>query len=203
MDRILDISFNEKLSHIGSCLTTYPILDEIYKVKRPQDKVVLSCGHAGLALYVKLEEVYGHDAVKMLHDFGIHPHRDPLRNVEVSGGSLGSAILVACGMALGDPSIDIYCVISDGECAEGSVWEALNFVNRLNNLHVYVNVNGYCAYDTIDTHSIINRLQMFLPSIHIRKTKSPDVPFFKGLKAHYHVMSKDDLESLKNSILGI
>jgi transketolase len=201
MQRIVDISYNEKLSHIGSSLTTYPILDEIYKKKNPNDKVILSCGHAGLSLYVKLEELYGYDAVEMLHDFGIHPHRDSKRGVEVSSGSLGSAVLVACGMALGNPLINVYCVISDGECAEGSVWEALHFANKLKNLIVYVNINGYSAYDTIDTENITQRLKAFLPSINIRFTSSPDVPFLNELKAHYHVLSENDYIILKDIIV--
>jgi len=198
MNRIYEISYNERLSHLGSCITTYPILDFIYKNKKPNDRVVLSNGHSGLALYVKLEEIYGHDAVKLVHDFGVHPERDTSRNVEVSSGSLGSAILVACGMALGDPSIDVYCVISDGECAEGSVWEALHFANRVPNLKVYVNANGYCAYDEVDVEQLERRLKSFLPTINVFKTKTPDVEFLKGLQAHYHIMNEKDYKDLKH-----
>ena len=200
MNRIFEISFNEKLSHIGSCITTYPILDEIYKNKNPNDKVVLSNGHAGLALYVKLEEVYGYDALKLVHDFGVHPERDVSRHIEVSSGSLGSAILVACGMALGDPSTVVHCVISDGECAEGSVWEALHFANRLPNLKIYVNANGYCAYDEVDIDNLERRLKSFLPNINIFKTntKIPDVEFLKGLQAHYHIMNEKDFKDLRH-----
>jgi transketolase len=175
----------------------YPILDEIYKNKQLNDSVVLSCGHAGLALYVKLEELYGFDPVQMVHDFGIHPVRDVSRNIEVSSGSLGSAIMIACGMALGDATRDVHCIISDGECAEGSVWEALHFANRVPNLKVHVNVNGFSAYDPVDSDNLIRRLAAFLPSITIHKTKPPSTPFFEGLKAHYHVMSEDDYMSIK------
>jgi len=203
MERIIDITYQEKLSHLGSCLTTYPILKHIYETKGPSDRVVLSSGHSGLALYVVLEELYGTDPVKLLHDFGIHPVRDPERKIEVSSGSLGSAILVACGMALGNPYNKIHCVISDGECAEGSVWEALTFAHtRLSNLVVHVNVNGYGAYDSVDPKYLIRRLRAFLPSIRIWRTSAESI--VPGLAAHYFVMSSPkDYETFKRNAEGV
>ena len=56
MDRILDISYKNNLSHLGSCITVYPILEQIYKEKNETDIVVLSSGHAGLAQYVIIEK---------------------------------------------------------------------------------------------------------------------------------------------------
>ena len=197
MNRIIDITYNEKLSHLGSCLTTYPIIDNIYKIKKPGDHVVLSNGHSGLALYVKLEEEYGLDPVKLLHDYGIHPVRDIERHIEVSSGSLGSAILIACGIALGDPHNTVHCIISDGECAEGSVWEALHFANKIPNLLVNVNVNGYGAYDPINVAGLIKRLRAFLPTIKIWKTSAECL--VPGLQAHYHVMTDKDYESFKEN----
>lgn len=202
MNKIIDISFQENLSHIGSCLTTYPILRHIYTLKKENDSVVLSNGHAGLALYVILSELYGHDPIKMLHEFGIHPVRDISRHVEVSSGSLGSAILVSVGMALAQRENKVFCIISDGECAEGSVWEALAFAhkNNLDNLEVHVNMNGYSAYDPVNTDYLIDRLKTFLPTIKIWKTQCPDVDFLNGLKAHYHVLSNKDKDYIDNKI---
>ena len=54
--RILEISYKKKLSHLGSCLTAVDIIDEIFKIKKPDEKFVLSSGHAALALYVVLEK---------------------------------------------------------------------------------------------------------------------------------------------------
>jgi transketolase N-terminal domain/subunit len=93
MDRILEISYKNNLSHIGSCLTMYPILENIYKTKNPNDIVILSAGHAGLSQYVCIEkETSGLvKAEELLHDMGIHPERDIQRGIHVSAGSLGSA----------------------------------------------------------------------------------------------------------------
>src|SRR2546427_251920 len=54
--RIIEISYKNKLSHIGSCLTAVDIIDEIYAIKKPNEKFILSSGHAGLALYCVIEK---------------------------------------------------------------------------------------------------------------------------------------------------
>ena len=46
--RVVEVAYNNKIGHIGSCLTTVPIVDYIYKTKKKDDIVVLSSGHAGM-----------------------------------------------------------------------------------------------------------------------------------------------------------
>jgi transketolase len=156
--RILELSKKYKLSHIGSCLTSVGIIDEIYSIKKPDEKFVLSCGHAGLALYVVLEKYLGIDAEYLLLKHGVHPNRDEVINC--STGSLGQGLPIALGMALADRTKNVYCLISDGECAEGSVYEALNIKHRYGvyNLIVFCNYNGYGAYDRTDLFSIQRKL---------------------------------------------
>jgi transketolase len=194
MERLLELTVQNKLGHLSSTFTTLPILEHIFKHKNQEDRVVLSNGHAGLALYTILEKEYGHDAQKMYEDFGIHPYRDVNRHSYASTGSLGSGILLATGMAMGNKNITVHCVISDGESHEGSVWEALSFIYRqkLDNIKVYVNMNGFSAYDTIDEEYLTQRLKAFLPSIHIFKTKVPDFDKIEGLKGHYNVINDED-----------
>ena len=176
MDRLLNISYKHNLSHLGSCITVLPILEEIYNNKKETDIVILSCGHAGLAQYVVIEQTSTGkiDAEDLLHDMGIHPVRDPNNGIHVSTGSLGCGILIAVGLALANKNRNVYCVISDGECAEGSVWEALSFCNTNNliNLIIHVNINGYSAYDSVDREYLENKLRVFLPSIIIAITSS-------------------------------
>lgn len=186
--RILDLSIRHNLSHLGSCFTTLPILYSIFKNKKPQDKVVLSNGHAGLALYVVLEYFYGVDAEALLVTHGIHPERDLENFLDVSTGSLGLGITIATGMALANRNIDIHCVISDGESAEGSVWESLRFIDESNltNIKVHANINGWAAYKRVDTHKLTNRLKAFLPNIQIWLTDVNQVVEFQTpLAAHY------------------
>ena len=54
--RIIDISFQRSLSHIGSCLSAVDMINAVYKVKKRDEKFILSSGHAGVALYAVLEK---------------------------------------------------------------------------------------------------------------------------------------------------
>jgi transketolase len=187
-NRILEISIKHKLSHLGSCFTALPIIYEIYSKKKLEDKFVLSSGHAGLALYVVLEHFYGVDAEHLLETHGIHPERDLENFIDVSTGSLGLGITIASGMALSNPKINIYCLISDGESAEGSVWEALRFLdeNEIANIEIYANINGWAAYKKVDILKLSNRLKLFFPQINIRLTDVNEIIEFEtSLTAHY------------------
>ena len=195
--RILEIAYKHKLSHLGSYLSAVGIINEIYKSKQPEDIFILSSGHAALALYVVLEKYEGKNTEELFLKHGGHPHRDEANGIYCSTGSLGLGITVAVGRALVDKDRKVHVLISDGESAEGSVWESLRFIqeNNLTNIEVYVNVNGYAAYDKVDIKYLADRLKAFLPSINIRYTDVNQYPFLRGLNAHYHVMSEEDYKS--------
>jgi transketolase len=189
--RILEISVKHNLSHLGSCFTALPIIYEIYNKKKPEDKFVLSSGHAGLALYVVLEHFYNVNAEYLLETYGIHPERDLDQFVEVSTGSLGLGITIAAGIALANRNINVYCLISDGECAEGSIWEALRFIDdeNLSNIEIHANVNGWAAYKQVDVKKLTDRLKSFLPNINIHYTDVNEVIKFETpLAAHYTII---------------
>jgi transketolase len=195
--RILDISYQENLSHLSSCLSALPILEEIYTKKQEDEVFILSNGHAGLALYVVLEEKYGVDPVALLHKHGIHPGKDLVNKLYCSTGSLGSGLPIAVGHALADRTKNVYCMISDGECAEGSIWESLRFIHtaKLDNLHVYANINGMSAYEYLDVEYLSTRLQSFLPRINLRISEPVEFSFAKGLLTHYYVMKPGDYQT--------
>lgn len=199
--RALQISYDHHLSHLGSVLTTLPIVNEIYRQRHTGDRFVLSNGHSGLSLYCVNEKYFGIDAEETLVKHGIHPVRDPERMLDVSTGSLGQGITVACGLALADRTRSIDCVISDGELLEGSCWESLFFVQRqhLDNLRIHVNWNGFSAYQETDKF-MLETLQRFPVRIWETQQYLPDVPFLKGLKAHYHIMSQDDYNEILTKI---
>jgi len=196
--RILEIAYKNKLSHLGSYLSSLEIIEEIYKKKNPEDIFILSSGHAALALYVVLEAYEGKNAEMLFKKHGGHPHWDEENGLYCSTGSLGLGITVAVGRALANPKRKVYVLISDGESAEGSVWEALRFIHDQNikNIEVYVNINGYAAYDKVDSEYLSKRLLIFLPNINLRYTSVNQYPFLKGINAHYHVMSEEDYKSI-------
>jgi transketolase len=196
--RVIDISYQERIGHLSSNLNAVNIIDEIYKEKQDSDIFILSSGHAALAWYTVLEKYKKLDAVELFHKHGVHPHRNVEDEISVSTGSLGMGITVACGYALANPNKNIYCLLSDGECAEGSVWEALRFIKEknINNLYVYVNVNGMIAYDFIDKDYLTQRLKAFLPEVRIRFTDVPKWPWAEGILTHYYVLKPEDYQKL-------
>lgn len=196
--RIIDISYKEQIGHLSSNLNAVNIIEEIYQTKRPNDIFILSSGHAALALYVILEKYQSKNAEELFHRHGVHPHRAVSDGIYCSTGSLGQGLTVAVGYALADPSRDVYCLISDGEANEGSIWESLRFIHeaKLNNLKVYANVNGMIAYDMIDRDYMNRRLTAFLPAINIRNTEPPKWNFAQGVLTHYYVLKSHDLEKL-------
>lgn len=205
MERIVDLSYKHSLAHLSSCLTAWPILKDIYMSKREGDLVVLSSGHAGLALYVALEK-FGKkegvhvDAEMLLQDFGVHPEREISYGIHVSSGSLGSAVLVAVGLAMANRDRRVYCLLSDGECAEGTVWEGLAFAKklRLTNLLIHVNCNGYSAYDMVDRFELKDRILAFCPWAMVHFTENPPFEHLKNLEGHYHQLKSDEeVEKLK------
>jgi transketolase len=201
--RIIEISYKNKLSHLGSCLTAVDIIKEIYDVKKPDEKFVLSSGHAGLALYVVLEQKGGRNAEEILNHHGIHPDRCSDCGLDCSTGSLGQGLPIAVGLALADRNTNVYCLISDGECAEGSIWEALRIREELQlfNLKIYLNYNTFGAYRRINHVALFDQLNGFVPKKYIYSEESKvqvvltnvyQLTFLKGQDAHYYTMTDED-----------
>lgn len=200
---ILDIAYKNKLGHLGSYFSSVDVIDEIYSQMSKDDIFILSSGHAALALYACLEKYHGINAEEMFLKHGGHPHRDEENKIYCSTGSLGLGITIALGRAVANPNRKVYVLVSDGECAEGSVWEALKTIHeqKIKNIEVHVNVNGYAAYMEVDKEYLVNRLKAFLPDVKIHYTTVEQFPFLKGLNAHYHVMRDYDYKQAME-ILG-
>lgn len=193
--RLLQLLYENDEEHIGSCFSGLEIMDNIFKTKDKKDKFILSCGHLGFALYAVLEKHYPNiNAQHLVDKHGGHPHMDIENHIQCSTGSLGLGITIAVGMALANRDQKIHVLISDGECAEGSIWESLRYIKEYNidNISIHCNVNGYAGYDALNSEYLIKRLKAFLPNINIHKTNSSVFPFLKGIGAHYYKMNKND-----------
>lgn len=197
---IIDISYRNNLSHVGSCLTTLPILEEIYAEMKEGERVVLSNGHAHLA-HLVIKEKYGLvNAEEAVQKWGIHCDR--LAGCDVSTGSLGSGLPIAVGLALADRSKFVYCIISDGECSEGSIMESLRIAKeqRLTNLKVYVNVNGWGAFKKIDPQEVVRQLKPYEEGgaqLMVILTSSDITDTIKQQAAHYQTISEEEYNSLQ------
>jgi transketolase len=199
--RIAEIAFKYRLGHLGSYMSSVDIVDEIFSKMGRDDIFILSSGHCALALYVCLEKYHGISAEDMFVKHGGHPHRDEENKIYCSTGSLGLGITIALGRAVANPNRKVWVLISDGEAAEGSIWESLKTIKEdgINNIEIYVNINGLCAYKEVDVDYMSTRLKAFLPSINIRYTTVEHYPFLKGLNAHYHVMSEENYKQVLNA----
>jgi transketolase len=163
------------------------------------DIFILSNGHAVVSLYVVLEKYFNLDAQQLLEKYGEHPHRCEADKLHCSTGSLGMGITVAVGRALANKNITVHCMISDGECAEGSVWEALRFSyeNNIDNLKIYVCANGWSGYDSVDLDYLEQRIHAFHPKVEYHRTTVEHFGL-SGLAAHYANFSKEQyLKALK------
>jgi len=200
--RVLEVAYRNKLSHLGSYFSALNVIDGIYSEMSKNDIFILSSGHAALALYAVLEKHHGISAEWLFKKHGGHPHRGEENHIYCSTGSLGLGLTVAIGRALASPNKDVYCLISDGECAEGSIWESLRFIeeNNIKNIKVYVNINGYAAYDAVDEKYLSDRLKVFYPNINLVYTTVSHFHFLKGLNAHYHVMNEEDYKLASTEI---
>ena len=193
--RLLKLLYDHNEEHVGSCFTCLDIIDKIFEQKNEDDIFILSNGHAAYALYVVLEKYYDHvDADDLVNKHGGHPNLDEDNHIYCSTGSLGSGILIAVGRALANPDRKVYVMVSDGECAEGSVWEALRYIQEpgVDNIEVHVNANGWACYDPIDVEYLRNRCKAFLPDIKFHETETNQFPFLKDLDAHYYKLKEED-----------
>ncbi|MCR4329761.1 MAG: thiamine pyrophosphate-dependent enzyme [Candidatus Roizmanbacteria bacterium] len=215
--RIIEVSHMWHSSHLGSCLTAIDALWVLYSIKKPDEPFVLSNGHAGVAQYVVLESL-GILPTAVLEKLFVHPDRCNKYGINVSTGSLGQGLPIAIGMALADKNKQVYCMISDGECSEGSIWESFRIIRerKMTNLTIILNANGWGAYQEIELtklyaqiagfglktvhvngHDLSNLTQEIQkkrkePTIIISRTKNEQLPFLKGQDAHYYVMTDSD-----------
>ncbi len=225
--RILELSYQSNLSHLGSCLSAVDLIDGVYKIKKKGEKFILSNGHAGIAWYAVLEKYGYFKNPKIIKKLNVHPDRNIKHDIHVSTGSLGQGLPIALGMALANRSKNIYCMLSDGECAEGSIWEALRvgWEKKVYNLKIILNANGWSAYNAVDLPYLAKRVKAFGYKIqkvdgHDNKkileslknsydktltclfayTSVEQFPFLKGQDAHYYILSKDDFEAAIQSL---
>jgi transketolase len=164
---VIDLSHGAGTPHLASALSCVDILVAAYwggldlepsKSEDPErDRLILSKGHAAIALYSALAH-RGFFPTSLLDTFARNgsplaeqPSPGCAPGVEAATGSLGHGLSLAAGMALGcrinGTSPRFAAILSDGECNEGSVWEAAMFAsaNRIENLAVVVDYNKWQA----------------------------------------------------------
>jgi transketolase len=196
--RVIDLSYNNKQSHISSCLTAVNIIDKIYSVKKKDEPFILSPGHAAIALYVVIEKYDKLNAQKIYDHHGTHPDYCPDCRLDCSTGSLGHGFNIGLGLAIANRNRNVYILISDGETMEGSVWEGLRIAReqRLENLRITVNCNGYGANRQIDSDWLDYAIQHFYPSLVLKTNMYKYPSYLNGIGGHYHVLTDKEYKEL-------
>ena len=166
--RIIETSSKTGTPHLGSCLSCVDILTALYfsvlrvDTSNPRspgrDRCILSKGHGAMGLFHVLAERgfyplsdldrYGEDGGV----FAEHPPTpDHLAGIEAATGSLGHGLPLGLGMAMAGriqgQSYNVYAVLGDGECNEGSVWEAAMLAagQKVANVCVIIDFNKWQA----------------------------------------------------------
>jgi len=153
---VLEMTSSAKTSHVGSCLSAVDILSACLTIKsriEPKSKVLLSKGHAAAALYACLHhlgELGGQGLESFCSDgsslYG-HVNHFAADWIPLSTGSLGHGFPFSVGIAIGKQMKaeegNVYVIISDGECNEGTTWESALIGNKfcLTNLKVIIDRN--------------------------------------------------------------
>ena len=153
--RLLALHKGANAGHIGSSLSCLEILvDLCFQRMVGDDVLILSKGHAAGALYTTLS-LSGRLPEASLDTFyqdgtllSAHPPCSGIASIPFGTGSLGHGLGLASGVAFSQrftgKSFQVYAILSDGDCNEGSTWEAVLFAShhRLSNLTVILDLNG-------------------------------------------------------------
>ena len=168
--------------HPGSTFSMLDIVVTLYhggkvrfnpETKTFYDKVIISKGHATVALYPVMKEFgvlpdyewnnWGRGGPSCLRVFG----NISIPGIDMTSGSLGHGVGVGAGMAIAEPDKHVYVIISEGELYEGSTWEALLFVahRQIKNMTIIIDVNNLIILgktdDCIKLNSIKDKLNGF------------------------------------------
>jgi transketolase len=176
---LLSLYKKANAGHIGSSLSCLEIMIYLFfSHKKDDDYVILSKGHAAAALYVVLQQK-GEISEQELNTFyadgtklAAHPPCfEFFPSIPFGTGSLGHGLSLAVGLAFSKKYTkkkrEVFCILSEGDCNEGSTWEAALFAghHQLDNLIVIIDANGLqglgFSKDIIDMNPWVKKWESF------------------------------------------
>ena len=217
----LDTTYWAGSGHIGGGMSVMDMLTVLYHkymrldVKNPKwedrDRFILSKGHAGIA-YAPVLVDFGWNDPEQLKTFnhtnskmGIHLDSNKVVGVDASTGSLGHGLPIAVGTALAarvlGKDYKTYCILGDGECQEGQIWEALMSAAhyKLDNLTVIIDNNGLQIDGTNDQVMSLGDLPAKLRAFGFDLVELPDGNDLDAVEA---ALSKPTMPGKPKAILA-
>lgn len=206
---VLQASYDAGACHIGSALSCVDILLDIFSKKKEED-VFLFSKASGVASYYALLSQMGFFPEEKIAEY---LKNYPLPSKEVPGvihsvGSLGHGLPVAVGLAYGDRTRNVYCLMSDGEVQEGTTYESALFArqHKLTNLFVIIDDNKIQGLDftegILDLTTAYKFLKETLPNCDVVETvKGQGIDFMEGRPEwHYKNLTPELLEKALKQI---
>lgn len=220
--KMLEAGVKSGRGHLGGSFSCIEILMAVHEIMEYNDEFILSKGHAGIALYSILFD----NIDEFCQDGVLTEHPSPLiPKIRLTTGSLGHGVGLGCGIALAKKLNNelgrVYVLVGDGECMEGSVYEAIMFAvtYKLDNLTIILDYNGVmsvkklppinfpsifasigCTVDSADGHDL-NDLKVALlkeylgtnPKLVVAHTvKGKGVSFMEGKHEWHHGVPKGE-----------
>jgi transketolase len=165
--RFLSMYFKAGAGHIGSSLSAAEILAFLFFGWMEEgDEMILSKGHAAALLYSTLaeKEILSSEDIDSFYQndtyLAAHPPPNKIRKIPFATGSLGHGLSLSAGLGfakrLKETSEKIFCVTSDGELNEGSIWEAAMFIahHKLRNVIWIIDKNNFQGFGS--TQEVMN-----------------------------------------------
>lgn len=200
---MIEIDYRYKHRHLPGSLSSLKIIADIYAgMNREQDVFILSKGHSCAALYAVLESYGYHPDVSL-----VHPERDVENGVEITAGSLGHGLPIGVGIAWakqlkGEPGI-VHVLVGDGECQEGSIWEALHMAARLQlqgRLVVHLDHNGYQGSDAL-VSDCTEAMKMIYPIQEYKTHKGVGIKMLESNPVKsVHLVTDADFEAMMREL---
>lgn len=198
--RLLSMHFKARAGHVGASLSCAEILTFVrFQWMGGDDTLLLSKGHAASALYSVLMEAGDIDpslADTFYQDgtlLSAHPPPNLLPGIPFATGSLGHGLSLAAGMSLADrlkgDSRKVFCITSDGELNEGSIWEAALFIahHQLNKVIWLIDRNGLQGFgrgeDVMKMEPLAEKLAAF--GFEVAQIDGHDFSAFSELKTRW------------------
>ena len=200
---ILKSSFEVQACHISSALSCVEILVSLYwKILKRGDIFIFGKASGVSALYCVLAE----RGIIKKSKVNEYLKKYPLASTEVKGvvhsvGSIGHALPVAVGMALGNRKRKVYVLLGDADVQEGTFWESMLFAHqhKLDNLEILIDRNGLQACgkteDILALDGIFGGIYNIFPIKVFRNIKGKGVDFMENdYEWHYKNLTKEQYE---------